>query len=96
MNRGENNMEFTERDLIIFYELHNRINLKSRNIGVLGDSKKFKRIIKDIYKQHKEKGMQVLSVKDDKYIFIINDIEYSYIKIETLQDLRGRYFRKYI
>lgn len=85
-------MEFKESDLYKFYELHNRINIKSRNVGIIGDTKRFKRVMKRIYKQHRENGVRIMKFSDRKYTFILNDVEYSYIQVENTQDLIRKYF----
>lgn len=89
----------TEEDIIKFYELLGRYDIKSPNVGIVGDHNKFRRFVKDIVKKYKDKKKDIRIICSDsgnKYTILVDDIEISYIKITTLHDLRGYKFRKYL
>lgn len=87
----------TEEDIIKFYELFNRYDIKSPNVGIIGDTRKFKNYIDKVMKRYKGKKVRVIcSDNGNRYTFIVDDIEVSYIKITSLHDLTGYKFRKYL
>lgn len=98
----EENVMLNERDVKVFYELNSRLNPISRNIGVIGDDKKFKHKISLLNKKYKSSSkkaynnIKIISNNTDVYRVIIQDLEYSYIKISSVNDLIGRTFRKFI
>lgn len=93
-------MKLSKDDLVKFYELNHRLSENSPNVGIIGDRKTFRRKIKEILKvsgiSNRRTNSVFVSDGGNRLTIIINDIEVTYIQIETLQDLRGRYFRKYI
>lgn len=88
---------FTHDDLVKFYMFHIHYNIASNNIGVI-DKDKFNRLFRMIKRENKNNFNVRIILNEDKTKFTIleNDMETSYIYIETPQDLRGNYFRKYI
>lgn len=89
-----------EEDIIKFYELSSRISPISPNIGIIGDKKHFNLRVEEILtssglKKRKAEGVTVYR-SIGRLTIIVGDIETTYIQVETLQDLRGRYFKKFI
>lgn len=88
-----------DTDVINFYQLLNRFSLKSRNIGIIGDEKKYNKILKNIMKIYKnKKNIKVIINENHKFSVIVGDIEYTYILIQNLQDdmFVNTKFRKYM
>lgn len=89
-------MKLTREDIIKFYYLKAYYNPTSPNIGVIGNEKEFKHRMKPIIKRLKTiKGTKFYQF-NNKLTTIIGDIETTYIKIETVDDLVGKDFRKYM
>lgn len=88
---------FTHEDLVKFYELHIHHDLTSNNIGVV-EREKFNRLVKMIKQEYKNNLRVRVMLNEDhtKLTIIENEIETTYILIQEPQDLRGRFFRKYI
>lgn len=88
---------FTHEDLIKFYLLNTHYNIASNNIGVI-DKEKFNKLFKMIKRENKNNINVRIMLNETKTKFTImeNGMETTYIYIETPQDLRGLYFRKYI
>lgn len=87
-------------DIIKFYELSTRISQVSPNIGIIGDTRQFNLKVEEILtsegiKKRKPEGVYVYR-GINRLTIITGDVETTYIQIETLQDLHGRYFRKFI
>lgn len=89
-------MYITEYDIRMFYELHSRYNTASPNIAVVGDGHKFEKIVKEVLKTCKSKSIRVIKGLNTLRIITADDIEICYIRVETLNDLQGRYFKKFI
>ena len=87
-------MELQEEDVIKFYELLSRYDKLSPNIGIIGNRKKFERIVKQQLKSINYDA--VYSDGKRKYTFLKDEIEYTYIHIRDTIDLRGYKFRKFI
>ena len=88
-------MKLTQNDLIIFYDLLQHYNITSPNIAVIGNEKEFKKKMKAILKANKDyDSIYQSKTKPLKYIIIKNDIEQTYINIQTTDDLKDIYFRK--
>ena len=88
-------MVLNENDLIKFYELRNRQIDTSPNIGVIGDTKTFKLKIKKALKNMEYDYIYTRNNGNTITVFT-GGIETTYIHIETLRDLVGRNFRKYM
>jgi len=88
--------KITENDVRIFYELHSRFDLKSPYIAVIGNKERFERYTKEILKQFEGKRVRVLKSLDKLRILTHDGIETSFMRVETLEDLRGMYFRKFV
>lgn len=88
---------FTHEDLVKFYLLYSHYDIASNNIAVI-DRDKFNRIFRLIKKECKNKvnTRLILNETKTKFTIIENELETTYVYIETPQDLRGRFFRKYI
>ena len=93
-------MNLCQDDLIKFYELKNHYSEISPNIGIIDSKDRFEIRVKEILKDMKHNGVSYDSLrvsKDGQQVTIfIGGIETTYIHIETLQDLQGRYFRYYM
>ena len=92
-------MEITKIDIIKFYTLYQHYNKLSNNIGVIGDSNRFRTYIKTIIKsfgKDKNKITIISNINKTKYTIIQNNIEYTYILIRNTDDLEGLYFKKFI
>ena len=88
-------MKLNEDDIKKFYALYIRYNTNCFNIGVVGDSRKFKKYTSNAIKQFKDSADVI--IKNDKIVRILDDdIEYCYIQIEDTDDLKGKYFRKFV
>jgi len=88
---------FTREDLVKFYELHIHYDIASNNIGVI-EKEKFNRLIRMIRKEYKNntRVKVILNENHNKLTIIENELETTYILIQKPQDLRGKFFRKYI
>ena len=88
---------FTREDLVKFYELHIHYDIASNNIGVI-EKEKFNRLIRMIKREYKNntKVKVMLNENHNKLTIIENELETTYILIQKPQDLRGKFFRKYI
>ena len=88
---------FTHEDLIKFYKLFMRYNPASNNIGVV-EREKFNRLVKIIKQEYKNnlRVRVILNEQHTKLTILENEIETTYILIQEPEDLRGRFFRKYI
>ena len=88
-----------EADIMKFYELYRHLDIKSPNIGIVGDTYKFRRYTNDFIKKYKKrnKDIKIICSREGKQCTIlIDDIEISFMKISTYQDLTGYKFRKYL
>lgn len=88
---------FIREDLVKFYELHIHYDIASNNIGVI-EKEKFNRLIRMIKREYKNntKVKVMLNENHNKLTIIENELETTYILIQKPQDLRGKFFRKYI
>ena len=88
---------FSHDDLVKFYILYTHYNIVSNNIGVI-EKDKFNRLFRMIKRENKNNSNVRIMLNETKTKFTVieNGLETTYIYIETPQDLRGRYFRKYI
>ena len=83
------------QDIVKFYELYSRISEGSPNIGVVGDFKSFNMKMQEVIKKYKYSHMY--KRKDGHIITIfVGDNETTFVHIESLQDLYGWQFRKYM
>lgn len=90
-------MELDKIDIIKFYILYRHYNPISNNIGIIGDTNRFKNYIKDILKALRKSRCRVISNEDKtKYTIIKDNIEYTYALIRNTDDLKGLYFKKFI
>jgi len=85
-------------DIIKFYELHSRLSPTSSNIGVVGNRHRFEILVRDLLKRYKkDKNVKIRINPLKTHINIIqNDVETNFIHIQDLNDLTGRFFRKYM
>lgn len=88
-------MKLYKDDLIKYRELKKHENPASRNIGIFADRKDFKHLVKETLKSIKFDTL-IVNKDETKYTVIIDDVEICYIRIDTLEDLQGLYFNKYI
>lgn len=90
-------MELNRNDIIKFYTLYSHYNPLSNNIGIIGDLKTFNDYIKKVDKSfEKIKYNKFFNEDKTKYTIICDDIEYSYVMIQTTEDLKNLYFKKFI
>lgn len=93
-------MRIIKNDIILFYELHNRLNEVSPNIGIIGTEREFKIRIREILRDLKKNKIcyeSMLTRNNGRQVTIfIDGREYTYINIDCMNDLQGRYFCKYI
>ena len=88
-------MRLYKDDLIKFHELLEHYNKISPNIAVIGDKKTFKKVVKEVL-QRLNFNVLVVNKAETKYTILIDDIEISYVHVETLEDLEGLYFSRYV
>ena len=88
-------MKLYKDDLIKFHELLKHYNETSPNIAVIGDKKTFKKLVKEVLSRLNF-DVLVVNRAETKYTILIDDIEISYVHVETLEDLEGLYFSKYV
>lgn len=89
-------MYITENDIRMFYQLLHHYNTASPNIAVVGDNKKFNRIVQEMINLYKDTNARVIKGIKTLRILTSEDIEISYIQVESVQDLTGLYFKKFI
>ena len=88
-------MELSKNDLIKFYELRKHQDDLSPNVGIVGSRKEFNLKVKEILETTDHDLVHITN--DGQQISIFNgDIEVCYINIQSLDDLQGKYFRKYM
>ena len=93
-------MIIVKDDIIKFYELQSRLSEISPNIGIVTTEREFKIRVKEILadlKKHNVRCDSLISRDDGRQVTIfIENRELTYICIESMQDLQGRHFCKYI
>ena len=91
-------MEITENDIRMFYTLLSRYDKASPNIGIVGSYKKCNRQLEDILELCKREKLPIKINKEAGiYRILTNEgLETTYIRIKTIDDLKGRTFRKFI
>lgn len=88
-------MNLLKDDLIKYYELRNHQSDISPNIAVVCPTKEFTNKMAQLLKNIKYDIVRISEDKKEVRIFI-GDIETTYINIQTIDDLHGRYFKKYL
>ena len=86
---------FTREDIRKFYELYNRYDTKSTNIGVV-DRYKFNEIYDLMKKRYKDNPNVRIMLNENKTKLKIleKEIDTTFVLITDLQDMKGRFFRK--
>ena len=94
--KGES-MELNEDDIIKFYELQSRYDPIAPNIAIVGKKERYKKFIKRYIEDFKKPTDKIyLNFENGVCRIISDDIEYNFIHIRDLHDLRGYKFRKFI
>lgn len=97
IEKGNNTMELNKDDIIKFYTLYSHYDVVSPNIGVIGDNKRFKQVVNAKCKLLKKENKDIFTnMNNTKCTIIIDDIEQTYIQIQTTEDLQNRKFSKFI
>lgn len=88
---------FTREDIRKFYELYMRYDTTSNNIGVV-DKHRFEEIYKLMKERYKDNPNVRIMLNEErtKLTVLEKEIDTTFILIRDPQDMRGRFFRKYI
>ena len=85
--------------VIDFYTMLRHYERRSTNIAVMKDKKSFKNLIKHFKNNVKPiREDKIIKISDEKYVFIINDIDRTIMFFERIEDLDNSkmVFGKYI
>lgn len=91
--------ELNNDDTLKFYTLLKYYNPNANNIAVLGDVKRFNKLIDTYMSEYQyNNGAKVIKINDTKYCFIQNDMDITIVLIKTNEDLdKNRLkYRKFI
>ncbi len=95
-NKENEKIELNERDIKVYYNLANHINILSQNIGILGTYEKYRKYINTIIKRYTgRQDVQILKSKTSVRI-IDRGLETNFIWINTLEQLYNKTFKKYV
>ena len=88
----------SKNNIRIFYELYKHFDICSRNVGIVGSKKTFLKYIRNIRNTYNKFSSRMLIDSNGslRYTIFVDDIEYTYIQINSVDDLEGKFFHKYI